>query len=227
MKFSIDKKWLTLIEMMIVIVILAIWIMGVLTVITYWLNFVGQIRQEVIATNLAREWVEWVYNIRDTNRERWSGRRDECWLLKDPLGNDSDCQDEPWIEDDEYILTQNEKNDNKYYLLTWDYEPLDVFDDDELTDQDRRYSLRQEDWYWESAPDTEEYPTPEWMYFRMIDVQWLYDKRDNVDLDCSSWDVSDCWDSDPKELRFCSVVQYLGDNEWEVELCSSVTNFRE
>jgi hypothetical protein len=41
-------------------------------------------RQETLAINFAREGVEAVTTIRNTNRLRWSGKRDMNWLCVDP-----------------------------------------------------------------------------------------------------------------------------------------------
>jgi hypothetical protein len=38
-----------------------------------------------MALNLAKEGVEIVYNIRNTNRRRWYEQKDACWLNADPL----------------------------------------------------------------------------------------------------------------------------------------------
>lgn len=231
-----NKSGFTLIEMMIVAVIISVWILWIVNVIDYWLKFVWNIRQEVIATNLAREWIEWVFNIRDTNWTRWSGRRDECWLLKDPLWEDSGCQNKDRIQEWYYYLSWATAWNQKYNKLN----KISNESDDKLDLSDwlnwnnnQEYALCQSSrWQRHPCPNAnqQEQVTWEWRYFRMIEVKWLYNKEDWTSLDCEDWEDGDgsvdCWDSTPKELRFCSVVKYMWDHEWEVKLCSAITNFR-
>jgi hypothetical protein len=43
---------------------------------------------------------------------------------------------------------------------------------------------------------------------------------------CSKWTDINCGTSTAKEYRFCSKVAYIGQGEWEVELCGLLTNFQ-
>lgn len=45
---------------------------------------VKRLRQQTIALNLAREGMETMYNIRDTNRRSRSSQKDQCWLKANP-----------------------------------------------------------------------------------------------------------------------------------------------
>lgn len=70
-------------------------IMGV----TRSVRYVSEMKQRTIALNLAKEGVEAMYNIRDTNWRRRSASRDACWLKADPMvdeGNDG-CENDQWI----------------------------------------------------------------------------------------------------------------------------------
>lgn len=231
MKFSI-KKWFTLIEMLIVTVIVSSSLVVIIWVINYWLNYIWAIRQNVVAINLAREGVEWVFNVRDTNWLRWSGRREECWLNEDPLSTDSECLQEPWIWSWSYVLVSWYSADWQYYnYLSWMNDAnLDI--SWWFTDEDWLFALCQDDDrnFWYSCP-SESNVTPEWRFYRSIEVKWLYDKTDWDPIECDSWndyfDGDYCWWSEAKELRFCSIVEYMWRWEWRVELCSSITNFRD
>ncbi len=237
MFFSKNNDAFTLIEMLMVIVVVSIWIISIMSVINYWQRYVWQIRQDVIASNLAREWAELVFNIRDTNWERWSGRRDQCWLLEDPSIedpsiDDSWCESMPWIKAWAYVLSWQTPTDWEqiYNYLSWVNEGLDL--SDWITDDDRTFALcsNEDASRWTPCP-WDDNPSPEWSFFRMIDIKWLYDKKEGSTLDCDRWNDTDwawndCSDPTAKELRFCSVVEYVWHWQGKVELCTSMTNFK-
>jgi hypothetical protein len=60
-------------------------ITGVIMATTRAYSYVQSNKMQVIAMNLAREGVEMIYNIRDTNWKRHSGEKDKYWLLADPF----------------------------------------------------------------------------------------------------------------------------------------------
>lgn len=85
MKSSLfNKRGETLIEVLLAIIILLV---GVTSAIKLF-NFINTQRQvtaeRIIATNLAREGLEAVRNIRDTNWLRFAGEIRKCWNLKNP-----------------------------------------------------------------------------------------------------------------------------------------------
>lgn len=59
----------------------------------------SQARGQVIAINLAREGIEMMFNIRDTNIRKWSGKKDACWLNANTIfaAAQDDCEHERWI----------------------------------------------------------------------------------------------------------------------------------
>jgi len=63
-------------------------------------SYVQESRQKIIALNLAREGVEAVYQIRNTNWKRWSAQKEQCWLKRDPLvdANTDGCQSDDWMQ---------------------------------------------------------------------------------------------------------------------------------
>lgn len=227
MKIS-NRKAFTLIEMLIVAVIISSWIIWIVSVLDYWIKYIWKIRQDVIAINLAREWIEWVFNIRDTNWLRWSWRKDQCWIISDPLWDETaDCATQDWIVPWNYIIDSKlSDRDQYYFFLSWVSETLDI--ENWISSDDRVFALCQDDlnnsWY--TCP-WEENTWPEWRFFRMITVHWLFDKHNDVEMNCDRWTSAWCWLNDAKELRFCSIVEYFWHWYWKVELCSSFTNFRD
>jgi len=69
----------TLIEILIALVILILGSAGALRIISASIANNQISKERVIATNLAREGVELVRNVRDTNWLRFAGERRECW----------------------------------------------------------------------------------------------------------------------------------------------------
>lgn len=62
-------------------------IIGIITAVIRANKYVQISKLQVQAMNLAREGVEMIYTIRDTNWKRRSGKRDEHWLGSDPLNS--------------------------------------------------------------------------------------------------------------------------------------------
>lgn len=226
MLFATKKKVFTVIEMLIVIWMIAWWLLVMYGVISYWINFVDYTRKKLIAINLAREWMETVYNIRDTNWTRWSWKRDKCWLKIDPLvDNWSDwCENDIWFQSGHYILKQKIASDQKYWILSGVGQWLNIFDGVDNSDLD--FALCLSWWWWEPCP-WQIGITREWRFFREIRGLRLVNKKDNGDLSCSKWTDSNCWDSTAKEFRFCSIVQFIWNGRWQVKMCWVLTNFRQ
>jgi type II secretory pathway pseudopilin PulG len=65
------KNWFTLIEIMIVLLVFSIGILAVLRLILHNMNTMSDLETKTIATLLAKEWLELVYNTRDSNRLAW------------------------------------------------------------------------------------------------------------------------------------------------------------
>lgn len=193
------------------------------------MKYVQKTRQKVIALNLAREGMEAVYQIRDTNRTRRAGVKDMCWLKINPLIDEWDprCIDDIWMMSGAYVLQRLTTWWQEYFALTGIFAPLNLADG--LDESDKQFSLCQTGDRWDSCiwvlPTTSE-----WMYFRQIEWRWLYSKDVSTTwwelLVCSSWMNIPCSTPSAKEFRFCSKVSYVSDGTWEVQLCGVITNFK-
>ncbi len=62
------KKWFTLIEIMIVLLVFSIGVLAVLKLILYNMNTMSELDAKTTATLLAKEGIELAYNTRDSNR---------------------------------------------------------------------------------------------------------------------------------------------------------------
>jgi hypothetical protein len=190
----------------------------------------------VVALNLAREGMEAVYQIRDTNRTRRAWIKDLCWLKINPLIDDAwspiTCTDDLRFTSGAYVLQRLTTWGQSYFALTGPFLPINLsggaLDTDDLV-----FSLCQQSGYWDSCMWTLP-TTSEGKYFRQIQWRWLYVKDVSVAwwswIVCTWWFTHlgnpDCWNSRAKEFRFCSKVVYMWDSTGEVELCGVITNFK-
>lgn len=78
-----NKRWFTFIEIMIAITVFAIGVLAVLRLLTSNLVTMDKTENRTVATFLAKEWLEMVYNIRDANIEKWLPRN--CLLTTQVL----------------------------------------------------------------------------------------------------------------------------------------------
>ena len=227
MRFS-SKRWFTLREVLVIVVVVAIWLMSIITLLTYGLSYVQKSRQKIIAINLAREGIESIYQIRDTNRQRWAGQRDACWLKTNPLqdGWDDDCSNDTRMQSGSYVLNTAELSGQRYLLLTgysttW-FNISDGIDANDLT-----YNLCFSGGLRIACPGVNS-TTSEGMYLREIQGYGLFAKDVSVTwwqyLLCTDGE-STCWSTSAKEFRFCSKVAYVWYGTGEVELCGILTNF--
>lgn len=71
---QINKSWVAIIEIIIWIFIFSLWLVSIYLIISSSINLNDYNKNQIIATNLAREWLELVKNLRDSNYEnlhRW------------------------------------------------------------------------------------------------------------------------------------------------------------
>jgi len=227
------KSAFTIVELIIAIFLLSVWVMWVLMALTGGMDFVQKTRERVIAINLAREWMEAVYNIRDTNRQLRAGKRESCWLKSDSFWNVwdlDDCADDPWIWSGYYVLLHKKIGWQKYFALSGFAQELDT--SDWIQSGDLVYSLCQSWQFWTECPG--QMPdSNEWYFFRQIVWKWVYLKWTSTlwwdKIDCVDWNWPDveCGSWSAKEFRFCSIVKFVWDSQWQAELCGMMTNFEE
>lgn len=233
---NFKKSAFTLREVLVVVVVISIWLMSVIVVLTNGNKYIQRTRQKVIAINLAREGMEAVYQIRDTNRTRWAWVKDSCRLKVNPMvddnGSASTCTDDFWMTSGYYILQRSQTWGQSYFSLIWSgYRPFLswITLSGWISAHDKRFTLCHQTWYRDACPWSTP-STSEWRYFRQIQWLWLYRKDINIAwwswLSCSSWNSLVCWSSVAKEFRFCSKVAYIGESTWEVQFCGVITNFK-
>lgn len=215
---SKKTKWFTILELLIGLFIISLAVLAVIKMIDAANGHIKKIKQETIAINLAREGMEAMYNRRNTNRLRHPSEKDKYWLCID-----NNCNS--WFQ-----------NDGDYYILST--VDSNSFENDASSDSIRNSSfLLQDDAFIGQKPMGSFYRAiiPIWLYQKDINITWW------VPINCNNWlsaygkvdfDGNDIWNSScsdnaPKEFRFCTRVEYEGEGNGNVELCWSLTNYKE
>jgi len=229
MKFA-SKRAFSLLEVMIVVYLVSVGILWLIVALNKGLWFVQQTREKVLSVNLAKEWMEQMFNIRDTNRVRRAGQKEECWLKEDPLDATNwnpRCSDDAWMQSGTYAIVSRNLEGQEYFALSGYSIWLDI--DDDIQASDLNYALCKQNDMWTSCP----WVVPsesEWRYFRQVTIKGLYDKSADVPwwllLDCDNWEDNPvCSNGEARELRFCVEVAYVGRTKGSIELCGLMTNF--
>ena len=261
----------TLIEVLVVVFVLSMGVLVIMQGINKTTTYISETAQRTIALNLAKEGLEAMYNIRNTNWRRRSDSRDKCWLKANPMVDEGNpgCEDDEWIREWRYVTFLTGEAWKKYHRVYarephsslvpnnnlprlrqrtpkwWIFTPLDIerikTHDDIVANQTyyggRAIRIVYYDGDFISADEYLNLPQVEknkvsdqiWKYWRNIAIIGLYpknwDKNDLSLLQCFRWNIWQCWDSSPKELRICSIVLYTQPYEGIVQICSIMTNF--
>lgn len=234
------KKWFTLVEVLFVCSVFAIMVVWIILAINRSYTFMNNTRLQVRATNFAREWVEMMFNIRDTNRRKHAWKKDMYWLCLDcsqpnVTVNSTSQIFMPWI----YKLSEKLENGSDYSIIASVITPS--------TNINEFYS---DDWFWNDN-SREEFKIPfTWTYtylswwnnvtwdmadllwsetefYRVVRVYGIY-KKNSSSADESIWGtITNYTNNTPKEMRFCVKVFYRTNAPHSTELCSIMTNFEE
>jgi hypothetical protein len=220
----------TLAEIIVVCSLFAIMVIWIIFAINRTFVFMDNTRLAVRASNLARGWVEMVYNLRDSNWRKYSSQRDQyrlnLWTWSDRIG--------AWI----YTINEakNSSGDSYIYLswlvvssVTWFYTIEWFFSDAfswarESAKLDFTWTYLYYSWSANSSISS----LATWNLADLLHVDWLefYRIMRVYGVECKIPSCSK--DSDPRELRFCVKVFYEN-VQWKhaTELCSLMTNFME
>ena len=217
------RRAFTLLEIIVAIAVISVALSTAVYVLNNSTQFLQTTEIKIRNINLAREGIEAIFQIRDTNRMRRSSNINECWLKIDPLvDNDPNgCSNDPWMSSGYYILEQTKQNQTQYFKLTPILSPIDytngIQEDESIVnlceDKDGRYACNDT---WANTR-------------RIVEINNLYKKIWNEVLNCQNGQsVSGvlCGQNDAKELQFCV---HVGDrrNDSIQTLCSIITNFQQ
>lgn len=245
---KIKKNWFTMLELIFVCVVFAMLVSGIILAINRTYIFMNNTKIQVRATNLAREWMEMMFNIRDTNRRKCSWLKDKFWLY---LGSGVDASQEEkcdvrngttdyifqkWIyalkewkngswDTFIYAETLADVDEDKFYDLEW------FFDDDEAYSKARSWAMIIFTWTYAylswNVPQVWDISDLLWdwvEFYRIARVYGIYDKTATT----PDMEATELTNSSPKEMRFCVKVFYRNlATPHSTELCSIMTNFME
>lgn len=223
-----------LLEIIIVVIIISIWLFSVLQVVKNIIRNTASIREKMVATSLAKEGIESVYQIRNFNLmlNQSNSDRNACWLAIDPLDCTNNTGASTWIQDDMYILNTKISNDVKYFYLTGSSSSITEIDlEDGIDTEEKEFALCLNSEWWNACDDWYEwFNNKYWRFFRVIKWVWLYDKSNTAGWQkidyCNNADSNtSCIDWSPKEFRFCSTVYYAWLTVGKSEFCGILTNF--
>ena len=110
---EINKKWTSVIEAIIVMLIVVSGIVWMYTIFTSSQKLSQSSQNKVLAISIAREWIEAITNIRDTNWINFSSNLENCWMTEN---YDRSCitNDDKYFSDWNYILYTN--SDDRWVL---------------------------------------------------------------------------------------------------------------
>lgn len=208
---KIQKNWTTIIESMIVLMIIVIGIVWTYTIFDKSNKIALSADYKMQAIWIAREWLELVSNIRDTNLSLFAANTEECWLNPN---YDTSCisKDDksnivgPWS----YIIEPDIWSRFKLTDFSWtetDYDEEDYRDFFEIRlDSNGNYVQ------WEDVSYTDLKP----LFTREIKISYIWENQTEID--------------DKQQAKIESIVRRIDSakNEWnyEIKLETILTNFK-
>ncbi len=232
MKFLKNIKGETIAETIVALTILAMGIAMTSTLMANSLRNVNTSKYRVIAVNIAREGIEAVRNIRDTNWLKFSGKRRMCWNhMPKPLDED-ECNDgSDLINPGNYIAYKDVDERWRLKLIpetpTFDLTQLYLMDIDPTIDTDKDGNLTNDkDIYNHKTPATpagddalgKDRIVEQSIYKRIIRIDYL--KNDGIPV------ISGTPADDVNRMVITSTVSWLSTgNENKVELKTHLTDY--
>ncbi len=117
----------TLAEVLIALVVISVGAGGAMTLVITSVRANSDAEERLIAYNLAREGVEAVRTIRDTNWLRFPGDRTDCWDVLPDTTSASDCATAEKLGDNTPYLVSPEVDDDESYMA-WKIETVGTND---------------------------------------------------------------------------------------------------
>jgi len=207
-----NKKATSIIEAIVMILILLIWILGLFNIYTKSYNLSTSTKNKIEAIEIAREWIEAMENIRNTNWILLWADSKNCWNV---LNYNNNCVWDNW---------------RTYDIITWMYKIY--------TDSSWKWTLSGST----SSFTTKDYKNSNYRnFFRVnLDTNWLYTqnwwtpfaplytREINVSYnDDTNWDSNT--DSNDEKMTIHSIVMWV-DSHWNsahiIDLESMITNWR-
>ena len=247
-KTNIMKKTkaFTMVEILIISILLWAWLVLIFQAAHDAKMTNEKVSQSIIANQIATEWVELLYQFRNTNflkhewqdlnwQKEWSnvGHRswNKCRLALDYTQSMETCNERLWswyyyIETNNWVtkIVECDNCNNSIWedILTGNLAAVNTIDN--------KYAICLKDWVWTPCPnwhaawwDESKY----WKFYRTIYGLWIYDMSSQETWGKLIISDVDAESKDAQEYRFCSIVARKGWQGWVVEICTTMTNFIE
>lgn len=204
--WSMKKRyWFTLVEVVLVIVVVSTVFVWIINGVSSTSNYLTEVKQRVIALNLAKEGIEAVYNIRDTNWRKRPEKRDDCRLVANSSNND--CGN--WITNWRRTIEQWDWTGGIALYLNGPIGNTSLSQETEMQRDDdlfeafysnssnniSNYRLHLYSWAWvthskctNDCLENEDKVSGE--YYRYIAVDWLYRKTAYTNWENLAWSIS-------------------------------------
>ena len=206
-----NKKATSIIEAIVMILILLIWILGLFNIYTKSYNLSTSTKNKIEAIEIAREWIEAMENIRNTNWILLWADSKNCWNVSN---YNNDCVWDNWSTHD---------------ITNWMYKIY--------TDANWRWTLTKSSWLTSKNYSDSNYRN----FFRVnVDTNWLYTqswwttfaplytREINISYpEDTNWDWTN--NSNDEKMQINSIVMWV-DSHWSsahiVDLESMLTNWK-
>lgn len=207
---KINKVGSSLIEALVVIVILSMWIVATYSFFSKSISFLDWLSSRIEAIEIAREWIEALENIRNTNLILFEIDRNKCW---DVFNYKEGCI--IWDPSAEKIPWDNEGNKKTYILKNnnWRWE-LESKNNWNFTDIDFRNNFA----VWKDKKT--------WKYCQPVSP----DSPDSPDCIKMKWNFTrkiEVYKKDKDKMIVKSIVEWIDSstsNSRKVELYNLLTN---
>jgi hypothetical protein len=197
-----SKNATSIVEVMVIMLIILVWTVWMYTIFGKWQNLSNTTENRIQAIQIAREWLEAMINIRDTNYLLYSANYANCW---NTLNYNWTC-----------VTTAT--NDTSTDILAKSYKIYQ--------DTDSRWKLlRAATWNYSNTTYRTDFKV-------MTDSNWLYSQSwwtDTKPLFTREIKVSYPVDSNSQEMDITSLVQWSDSSkQWvlKVELSTKIFNFK-
>lgn len=214
-----NPKWLTLIELLIVIILITWTISALFISNSFTSRLTKNIEETAIANAIATKWIEQTIHIRNSNTIYWSGQQDECRLVQDTKASDEEWMCWARIQSWTYTIHTQE------YVYLTAYNNISI-NSGNIQDFPQ-YKVCIQSWQrWPCTQSWENvryhYIQSKWVRRKDVTTTW-WEYIPCLNANDIQWGI-ECWGTHAKERRFCSTVRYQR-NEWKTtKICSSLTN---
>lgn len=171
------SKWFTLIEIIIVIGVFSIWIMAVFYLVTNNLERLDETKTRNIATFLAKEWIELIFNARDANliKELWWDCVFTEKYINTPSPNFCEWYFASWLQ---WKYIQIAFEPNEYPKLTWT--GLDTFENNRLYYHSWNINWNNIFWYNNDSNNGQETIFSRYIVFTWVKENWQILPTDKI-----------------------------------------------